>query len=387
MKNPSQYHIQKRKDGRYVVTVMFKGQRQTIYGRTKKETLEKLTKAVKEIQYAKIHNLQNFSAATTTLSDWATECVETYSKEYVRGSTYYSYKNIIKSHLGNLGNKRLADITNLMVQSHLLSLRNLTTGEKLSPKMLINVRNFISLVFNYAIQNRMLNYNPVQGVKLPRQVNRPTPALTIEQQKRLETEVRECERLIMFAVILDLYTGLRKGELLALQWKDIDFEKGSISVTKQLTRHHSKDDPSHTSVLDLAPPKTEASIRKVYMIDALKLELLTYKEKMIAWKEENGFEHSEDDFLFTSGKNTAIEPRRFYQYYKELLDVAGIEDATFHSLRHTFATRCLESGIDIVTVSKILGHADSRITANTYSHLLPEYQKKEITKILPLFQI
>ena len=81
MKNPSQYHIQKRKDGRYVVAVMFKGQRQIIYGRTKKETLEKLTKAIKEIQYAKIHNLQNFSAATTTLWDWAAECVETYSKE------------------------------------------------------------------------------------------------------------------------------------------------------------------------------------------------------------------------------------------------------------------------------------------------------------------
>ena len=128
MKNPSQYHIQKRKDGRYVVTVMFKGKRQSIYGKTKKETLEKLTKVINDIQYAKIHNLQNFSAATTTLSDWATECVETYSKEYVRGSTYYSYKNIIKSHLGDLGNKRLADITNLMVQSHLLSLRNLTTG-------------------------------------------------------------------------------------------------------------------------------------------------------------------------------------------------------------------------------------------------------------------
>ena len=71
-----------------------------------------------------------------------------------------------------LGNIRLADITNLMVQSHLLSLRNLATGEKLSPKMLINVRNFISLVFNYAIQNRILNYNPVQGVKLPKQSKR-----------------------------------------------------------------------------------------------------------------------------------------------------------------------------------------------------------------------
>lgn len=119
MNPPSQYHIQKRKDGRYAVTVMHKGKRQNLYGRTKKETLEKLTRAVKEIQYAKIHNLQNFSASSTTLSAWATECVETYSKEYVRGSTYYAYKNIIKPHLGELGDKRLADITNLMIQTHL----------------------------------------------------------------------------------------------------------------------------------------------------------------------------------------------------------------------------------------------------------------------------
>lgn len=386
MKNPSQYHIQKRKDGRYTVTVMHKGKRQTVYGRTKKETLEKLTKVVKEIQYAKIHNLQNFSASSTTLSDWATECVETYSKEYVRGSTYYGYKNIINRHLGELGNKRLADITNLMIQSHLLSLRNPDTGEKLSPKMLTGIRNFISLVLNYAIQNRMLNYNPVQGVKLPKQSRRPARALTVTEQKRLETAARESERLLMFAVILDLYTGIRKGELLALQWKDIDFKKGCISVSKQLTRHHSKYDSSHPSILDIAPPKTEASIRKVYIFDALKTELQAYKEKAISWKEEHGFQHSEDDFLFFSRKNTPIEPRRFYQYYRELLDVADIEDATFHTLRHTFATRCLEAGIDIVTVSKLLGHADSKVTANTYSHLLPEYQKKEIRKISKLFR-
>lgn len=386
MKNPSQYHIQKRKDGRYAVTVMHKGKRQTLYGRTKKETLEKLTRAVKEIQYAKIHNLQNFSASSTTLSAWATECVETYSKEYVRGSTYYGYKNIINRHLGELGNKRLADITNLMIQSHLLSLRNPDTGEKLSPKMLTSVRNFISLVFNYAIQNRMLNYNPVQGVKLPKQSPRPARALTVTEQKRLETAARESERLLMFAVILDMYTGLRKGELLALQWKDVDFKKGCISVSKQLTRHHSKYDSSHPSILDIAPPKTEASIRNVYIFDALKTELQAYKEKAISWKEEHGYQHSEDDFLFFSRKNTPIEPRRFYQYYRELLDVADIEDATFHTLRHTFATRCLEAGIDIVTVSKLLGHADSKVTANTYSHLLPEYQKKEIRKISKLFR-
>lgn len=386
MKNPSEYQIQKRKDGRYAAAVMFNKKRHTVYGKTKKEVREKLTELINEIQSARINNLQNFSAANITLSDWATECLETYSKECVRGSTYYSYKNIIERHFGDLGKERLSEITNLMIQRHLLSLTKENSSERLSTKTLINIRNFISLVFNYAIQNRMLNFNPTHGVKVPKRAGNPSRALTIAEQKRLEAAVRASDRLLMFAVILDLYTGLRKGELLALQWQDINFDGAYISITKQLTRHYNKDDKRHPSVLDIAPPKTDASIRKVFLIKDLQTELLAYKETCMAWKESKGLQHSEEDFLFCSRNNTAIEPRRFYQYYKELLDTAGIEGATFHSLRHTFATRCLEAGIDIVTVSKLLGHTDTRMTANTYSHLLPEYQKNEIEKMTKLFQ-
>ncbi len=102
---------------------------------------------------------------------------------------------------------------------------------------------------------------------------------------------------------------------------------------------------------------------------------------MIEWKRENNYAHSETDFVFCNSQNGAIEPRRYYQYYMEVMEEASIENANFHTLRHTFTTRCLEAGLDIVSVSKILGHAEVQITANTYTHLLAEHQKAEMQKI------
>ncbi len=102
---------------------------------------------------------------------------------------------------------------------------------------------------------------------------------------------------------------------------------------------------------------------------------------MIEWKKSKRITHSEEDFVFVGEKNTPIEPRVFYKYYNEVLEIAGIEDATFHTLRHTFTTRCIESGMDILMVAKTLGHANVAMTLNRYSHLLPKHMKASMDKL------
>ena len=91
--------------------------------------------------------------------------------------------------------------------------------------------------------------------------------------------------------------------------------------------------------------------------------------------------HSEEDFVFVGVKNKPIEPRVFYKYYQEVLEKAGIEDANFHTLRHTFTTRCIEQGMDILTVARTLGHSDIKMTLNKYSHLLPQHMRASMVKM------
>lgn len=382
MKKLNNYKIQKRKDGRWYVQVSFQKQKYYIYGSTQKEVKEKLSQRLQLIQEAQANQIRNFSSANTSLYTWAKCCLENYSKAHVRGNTYASYICILENYILPLGNKKLNEITNIMIQQHLISLTKKNGKDKLSSKMLQNIRNFLSLVFRYAIQNDMLLRNPAKGIHIPQEYVREPRSLTLEEQNALILAARQHSKPIMFSVILALYTGLRKGELLGLQWQDIDFRKKRIAVTKQLVRQTNlKDDTRSKTSLQLVEPKTKASIRFVFLIDDLAKDLLEYKEKMIEWKRENNYAHSETDFVFCNSQNGAIEPRRYYQYYMEVMEEANIENANFHTLRHTFTTRCLEAGLDIVSVSKILGHAEVQITANTYTHLLAEHQKAEMQKI------
>lgn len=114
-------------------------------------------------------------------------------------------------------------------------------------------------------------------------------------------------------------------------------------------------------------------------------EFKAYKEKMIQWKKQNRFVHSEEDFVFVGAKNKAIEPRVFYKYYQEVMENAGIQDCNFHTLRHTFATRCIENGADILMVSRTLGHSNISTTLNKYSHLLPKHQKACMEKLESIY--
>lgn len=232
----------------------------------------------------------------------------------------------------------------------------------------------------------MVIRNPVNGVKVPKAGTKQTRVLSLDEQNRLLTVARNYDKPMMFAVVFALYTGCRKGEVMGLQWKDVDFEENIIHIGHQLTRHYDLAEASETrTILEVTDTKTKFSVQDIYMFPSFAKEFKAYKEQMIQWKKANRIPHSEEDFVFVSSKNTAVEPRVFYKYYQDVMKQADVEDCNFHTLRHTFATRCIENGADILMVSRTLGHSNISTTLNKYSHLLPKHQKACTEKLEAIY--
>lgn len=387
-KSASKYSISKHSDGRYRTKFTIDGKTIYIYGKTRNEVQTKLKAKLLAVEQAKASQLNIFmESEKMTVEQWARICLETYSKVSVRETTYAGYLSIIEHHLSPLGDYKLAEVTNAIIQAHLQKeARGPGNEGGLGEKSLINIKAFLNLIFNQAVRNGYIMRNPVPGVKIPRAGKKETIALSVEQQHALLKAAREYPKPIMFAVVFALYTGCRRGEVMGLQWKDVDFDEGVIHISKQLNREPNIDDPNGKKTdIKITEPKTKSSVRDIYMFPSFAKEFAEYKQKMIQWKSENKFVHSEEDFVFVGVRNTPIEPRVFYKYYEEVMKNAGIEDANFHTLRHTFATRCIENGMDILMVAKTLGHSNVSTTLNKYSHLLPKHQKASMEKLEAIY--
>ena len=249
--------------------------------------------------------------------------------------------------------------------------------EGMSEAYLTRVKVFLHMVFNYAVQNNLIVVNPTQGVKIPKTGLNENRSLTKEEELRLLAAARDFKKPFMFIVVVALYTGCRKGELFALKWRHIDFENRTIKIDSQLIREYTPFIEGETKTV-YAPkaPKTKNSKRLIHMIEPLAMEFMEYKTMQLKWKEEHGFVHSEDDYVFASRVNTALCDATFYKNYHKLLQKAGVENANFHTLRHTFATRCLESNINLLSISKTLGHSSIKVTGDIYIHMTASHQKE-----------
>ena len=246
----------------------------------------------------------------------------------------------------------------------------------LSVKTLRNLRNMLHLSFEQAKRNGLININLLESVRLPREQKKEMRVLSKEEQRRLVLACRAMPEPASFGVIFTLFTGLRMGEVCGLRWDNVDMERRQFLVCETRNRlpNHDASIETSTSVRTVSTTKTDHSRRIVYLCDELYQELCQYREIQFSLMEQYPGYNSER-YVFCQENGAPYEPRTYQNLFKRCVSRAGIASANFHSLRHTFATRALEQGMDPVTLSKLLGHANASITLDKYGHSF-ESQKR-----------
>lgn len=296
--------------------------------------------------------------------EWLTHYIRPSSKQ----RTFEQYSRAAQIHiLPYLGNIELTDLTPFVLQKFITGVTengNKRTGKSLSPNF---VKTILSIVQNSLKTAHLVGYLPeysANKIKRPKIIEKQVECFTIQEQKRIEEAALSAKKDKCRGIILCLYTGLRIGELLALTWNDIDFEKSILSVTK--TCHDGNENGEHIRIIDT--PKTENSRRQIPLSKTLVKMLKDMKRK------------SKCEFVIADGEKPVFI-RSYQRTFELLLKKLKLPHKGFHSLRHTFATRALECGMDVKSLSEILGHKNATITLNRYAHSLWEHKAEMMNKL------
>ena len=333
---------------------------------------------------------QETSAGIWTLSEWMDEWLKLYAKPTVKPATFCSYEQLIRGHIKpHIGKLYMNTMTTDDMQRFFIDRSehgNLKTNGPLSPKTLTNLRNLMHLALDQAVWCGVISANPVCHVKLPKARRTEMRVLTREEQEQLIWAAQRAPEPAAFGIIFDLFTGLRIGELCALRWKNVYPATHSFRVCATRNRLPNFDDSieTSTSVKTVESTKTDNSLRVVYILDSLWADFEEYRKNQLAiMRSYPGY--NEEGYVFCQENGDPYEPRTFQDLFKRCVRQAGIRDANFHALRHTFATRSLEQGMDVVTLSRLLGHASPSITLDKYGHALDDQKKRSVEKLNEIY--
>ena len=351
--------IRKRKDGRWEGRYTAghdpdtgKAIYKNVLGRTQAEVREKLKAAI-----ANSERLDMSRAGKLTLGEWMLQWFEVYCKPNLRGNTVRYYEMFIDKHITpKLGKIRLDKLRSIEIQHFYNELRNngrLREAQKgknpgLSASYVHGFHTLLHNCLDAAVREKLILSNPADACKPPKMEKKEMKTLEPEQVRAYLKAADARGLLPMF--FLELTTGMRKSELVALLWTDVDWEKQTISVSKQAYKIDGK--------MTVMPPKTSNSVRQI----ALSAETLALLKKL---KEDN----PDSKYVFTSPVTGEMyHPDSVVNLHKKILKEAGLEHIRFHDLRHTFATLALQNGVDVKTVSAMLGHSNAGFTLATYTH-------------------
>ena len=359
--------IRKRKDGRWEGRYTAGHDPETgkaiyknVLGKTQAEVKQKLKQAIGETQALDVTKVGKY-----TVGEWMEVWFQDYAKIKVRPSSHQTYQGYIQNHIRpNIGDIPLEKLTSLDLQKFYKKL--LTQGridrveakgqpKGLSAKTVRNIHQILSSALKLAQEQRLILTNPAEGCALPRVEHQEMKTLTTVQLASFFREARESGVFELY--YLELATGLRRGELLGLKWEDIDLERGDLRVRRQVSRINGE-------VVE-APLKTKNAYRT-----------LPLAEDTVSVLKEQRRKVGNSPWVFPSPNGGPISPDSVLHMLHRVLKRAGLPKVRFHDLRHTFATLALQNGVDVKTVSGMLGHFSAGFTLDTYAHITSAAQRQ-----------
>ena len=357
--------VRQRKDGRWEGRIVIgyddNGYPKTknVLAKTKKECVEKLQKLKAECGGLKPEKVRS----EMPFGDWLTYWYENHSRPKIRPTTQETYESRIRLHIiPEIGSIPLNKLTQNDLQQFYGRLKKngrkrLTEqyGAGLSDRMVRMCHAVCRSALERAVRDDLLRTNPAIGCKLPPKKAKEMQVLDREELQKFLIQAQADGYYELF--LLDLCTGLRRGELIALQWDDLNFETGVLTVNKQAYTVNGE--------LQIIPPKTKASVRKLVLPPAVLAVLREYRRKV------------DSRWMFPSPvkEDCPITPGVVRRRLQFILEHAGCKHIRFHDLRHTFATLALENGMDVKTLSAMLGHVSAATTLDIYTHITGDMQR------------
>ena len=295
------------------------------------------------------------SPSNITVGEWLDTWLMEYKQPSVRVKTFEGYEYLIRLHIKPvIGDIMLKDLKTEQLQK----LYNDKFRSGLSSRPVQTIHITMHNALSQAVKNGLILRNVSEATTLPKGQKKEIRILSMQEQQLF---MKACEReRLGLAFLLDLNTGLRLGELLALRWQDINLPDGLLTVRQSLCA-------TKTQGLIFQEPKTKAGKRTIPLTKSV-------KEALEAFKHDH-------DLVFCNDEGNPIYPRNFTRIFYRIIENAGLEPINFHALRHSFASRMLELNIHPKVVQELLGHSDVSITLNTYTHVMPQVKYEAIQKL------
>lgn len=321
-----------------------------------------------------------------TLQQWLKTWLHEYRVNDLSPSSLDKYNGIYNNYIKNseIGVIKLKDLSTSNLQAYY---NVLMSKHKKSPNVIKTINKTIKCCLNQAVKETYILFNCSNNVILPKLASKKEVEIfTVEEQQQFIRSLDNHRHRVLF--ILVFATGLRLGEVTALKWHDINFEKNELSVKRTFKRVTilGKTEGNKTEIIE-QPPKTEHSKRTIPIPSNVIIELKKHRKNQLAEKLKNKLIYVDNDLVFPNEIGEPTDPRNLDRSYARALKNAGISHKKFHALRHTYATRLFEADVPLKTVQELLGHSDISITANIYTHVMPKQKIAAVEKINSLFAL